>query len=71
MAVKRPHRSVRKVEAPLQKYLRQIPQTPLISEAPQDDQRDHIGRIWQPIEGRPRPFIEPTRTLATAEPAVA
>jgi hypothetical protein len=58
-------------DAPLEKHLRQIPQTQLIPKAPQDNQTDHIGRILQPVEGRSRPLIEAAPARATAETAVA
>src|SRR5262245_42945422 len=60
-----------KAHAPLEKHFRQVPQTEFVSEAPQDNQTHHIGRILEPIEGCPAPFVEFPLTCTAAEAPVA
>jgi hypothetical protein len=41
---------MREHDAPFQKHFSEIPQAQLVSEPPQDNQKNHIGGIFQEIE---------------------
>jgi hypothetical protein len=45
-----PDRLIAELPAALQKHLSEIPQAQLVPKSPQDNQKDHIGRIFQEVE---------------------
>jgi len=61
---------MRKDDAPLEEHLCQVLLAQLVAEAPQDNQANHIGRVLQTVQGRSRPLVKPTLTVATAKAAV-
>src|SRR5687768_10288739 len=58
-------------EATREEHLSQIAQTELVPEAPQDDQKHDIGRIFQVVERRARALIEGASTGRAAKRAIA
>ncbi len=57
------HRLMRELEAAFQEHLGEVAQAEFVAHAPEDDQQHDVGREFQIVEGRARPFIElpPTR----------
>jgi hypothetical protein len=51
------------LKAPLQEHLRQIPQTQLVPQPPENDEKDDISGIFQKVEGSPRALVEGTSAV--------
>jgi hypothetical protein len=55
---------------PEKEHLRQITQAELVTQAPEDNERDDIGRILGAIQGPASSFVELLAAVATTEPPV-
>lgn len=65
------HGLVAEHHAPNGKHLGQIAQGELVTQAPEHQERDHVGRLLHPVQQGAAALVELLPALAAAEPAIA